>query len=206
MAAGGCTERLEGRMRAVELEAGDLRLVVLPELGGGIARFDLPARPKGVIPLFRTWMCTAPIRTGSAATCSCFRSRPDLRRRHRGRRPLLAARYPTSPAEPVPDSRRRLAAGLDRRGRTSRTALGPRAREPPRMPPFAYRAGLRLRARRTHALRSPARRSGTGARSRVPYGLGFHPGCRGRPATTLQAAAEAVWLERPNHPRTDACR
>ncbi len=41
-------------MRAIELTADDLRLVILPELGGGIARFDL-IRPTGALPLFRPW-------------------------------------------------------------------------------------------------------------------------------------------------------
>ncbi len=41
-------------MRAIELCADDLRLVVLPEVGGGIARFEL-ARSQGVAPLFRPW-------------------------------------------------------------------------------------------------------------------------------------------------------
>jgi hypothetical protein len=41
-------------MRTIALEAGALRLVVLHELGGGIARFDL-ARADGIDALFRPW-------------------------------------------------------------------------------------------------------------------------------------------------------
>ena len=79
---------------------------------------------------------------------------------------------------------------------TSRTALG-LVLESRSMPPFAYRAGLRYELA-DHALRArlTVRHRGEVA---VPYGLGFHPWLPRTPATTLQAAAEAVWLERPDH-------
>ena len=180
-------------MRTIELEAGDLRLVVLPELGGGIARFEL-ARPDGAAPLFRPWDGAGadPNRLGCYVLCP-FSNRISGGGLEAGERfwPLA----PNLAGEPYPihgDAWQQPWTVLE----TSRSALE-LALESSSMPPFAYRAQLRYElAEQALRARLTVRHQGEIA---VPYGLGFHPWLPRTPATTLQAAAAAVWLERPDH-------
>ena len=136
-------------MRAVELEAGDLRLVVLPELGGGIARFDL-ARPKGIIPLFRTWDGAGADPNGLGCYVLC-----PFSNRISGGGIVAGDRFwplaPNLAGEPYPihgDAWQQPWTVEE----TSRTALG-LVLESRSMPPFAYRAGLRYELA-DHALRA----------------------------------------------------
>jgi aldose 1-epimerase len=180
-------------MRAIALEAGALRLVVLPELGGGIARFDL-ARANGIDALFRPWDGAGADPNGLGCYVLC----PFSNRISRGGIEAGGQFWPLAPnlaGEPYPihgDAWQRPWTVLEASGSTLVLGL-----ESGSMPPFAYRAQLSyeladqaLRARLTvqHMGELP-----------VPYGLGFHPWLPRTPATTLQAAAEAVWLERPDH-------
>jgi aldose 1-epimerase len=180
-------------MRAIALEAGALRLVVLPELGGGIARFDL-ARANGIDALFRPWDGAGADPNGLGCYVLC----PFSNRISRGGIEAGGQFWPLAPnlaGEPYPihgDAWQRPWTVLEASGSTLVLGL-----ESGSMPPFAYRAQLSyeladqaLRARLTvqHMGELP-----------VPYGLGFHPWLPRTPATTLQAAAEAVWLERPEH-------
>ena len=180
-------------MRAIELCAGDLRLVVLPELGGGIARFDL-VRSDGVGPLFRPW-------DGAGAdpnTLGCYVLCPFSNRISGGGVEAGDRFWPLAPnlgAEPYPihgDAWQQPWTVVE----ASETALG-LVLESGSMPPFAYRAQLGYElADRALRARLTVQHQGEVA---VPYGLGFHPWLPRTPATTLQAAARAVWLERPDH-------
>ena len=180
-------------MRTIELEAGGLRLVVLPELGGGIARFDL-VRPQHVVPLFRPWDGAGadPNRLGCYLLCP-FSNRMSGGGLEAGNRfwPLAA----NLAGEPYPihgDAWQQSWTVVE----TSRSALE-LALESNSMPPFAYRAQLRYElVEQALQARLTVRHQGEVA---VPYGLGFHPWLPRTPAPTLQAAAAAVWLERPDH-------
>jgi aldose 1-epimerase len=180
-------------MRAIELCTGDLRLVVLPELGGGIARFDL-VRSDGVGPLFRPW-------NGAGAdpnTLGCYVLCPFSNRISGGGVEAGDWFWPLAPnlgAEPCPihgDAWQQPWTVVEASG----TALG-LVLESGSMPPFAYRAQLGYElADRALRARLTVQHRGEVA---VPYGLGFHPWLPRTPATTLQATAEAVWLERPDY-------
>ena len=172
-------------MRAIELCAGDLRLVVLPELGGGIARFDL-VRSDGVGPLFRPW-------DGAGAdpnTLGCYVLCPFSNRISGGGVEAGDRFWPLAPnlgAEPYPihgDAWQQPWTVVEASG----TALG-LVLESGSMPPFAYRAQLGYElADRALRARLTVQHQGEVA---VPYGLGFHPWLPRTPATTLQATAEA---------------
>jgi aldose 1-epimerase len=177
----------------IELRAGDLRLVVLPELGGGVARFDL-VRSDGVAALFRPW-------DGARAdpnTLGCYVLCPFSNRISGGG---LAAGdrlwplFPNVADEPYPihgDAWQQRWTVVESSG----TALG-LVLESGAMPPFAYRAQLSYELA-DHALTARLTVQHQGGVA-VSYGLGLHPWLPRTPATTLQAAAEAVWLERPDH-------
>ena len=180
-------------MRAIELSAGDLRLVVLPEVGGGIARFDL-ARPYGITPLFRPWdgASADPNRLGCYVLCP-FSNRISGGGLEAGDRfwPLA----PNLAGEPYPihgDAWQQPWTVEETTGTALDLVL-----ESGSLPPFAYRAQLRYELA-DHALRARLRVQHRGEVA-VPYGLGFHPWLPRTPETTLQAAAQAVWLERPDH-------
>jgi hypothetical protein len=181
-------------MRAIELNDGDLRLVVLPEMGGGIARFDL-ARPNGSPRCSGPGMAQAPIPTGSAATCS---ARSPTGSPAVGSRPATGF-WPLAPnlaGEPYPihgDAWQQPWTVEATTGTALELVL-----ESGSLPPFAYRAQLRYELA-DHALRARLRVQHRGEVA-VPYGLGFHPWLPRTPETTLQAAAQAVWLERPESP------
>jgi aldose 1-epimerase len=180
-------------MRAIELCAGDLRLVVLPELGGGVARFDL-VRSDGVGPLFRPW-------DGAGAdpnTLGCYVLCPFSNRISGGGVEAGDRFWPLAPnlgAEPYPihgDAWQQPWTVVEASGTALCLVL-----ESGSMPPFAYRAQLGYElADRVLRARLTVQHQGEVA---VPYGLGFHPWLPRTPATTLQAAARAVWLERPDH-------
>ena len=180
-------------MRVIELEAGDLRLVVLPELGGGIARFDL-ARSNGVAPLFRPWAgaCADPNTLGCYVLCP-FSNRISGGGLEAGDRFWpLAANFAGEPYPIHGDAWQHPWTVQE----ASATMLA-LVLESGSMPPFAYRAQLTYELV-AHALRARLTVEHQGEVA-VPYGLGFHPWLPRTPATTLQAAAEAVWLERPDH-------
>jgi aldose 1-epimerase len=180
-------------MRAIELGAGDLRLVVLPELGGGIARFDL-VRSSGVAALFRPWDGAGP----DPNTLGCYVLCPFSNRISGGGLEAGDRLWPLAPnlaAEPYPihgDAWQQPWTVVE----TSATALD-LVLESGSMPPFAYRAQLRYELA-DHALTARLTVQHQGEVT-VAYGLGFHPWLPRTPATTLQAAAEAVWVERPDH-------
>jgi aldose 1-epimerase len=176
-------------MTAIELRAGDLRLVVLPELGGCVARFDF-VRSDGVAPLFRPW--------DEASTLACFVLCPFSNRISGGGFEAGNRFWPLAPNladEPYPihgDAWQKCWSVAE----TSETALD-LVLESGSMPPFAYRAQLRYELDdRALGARLTVQHLG---QVTVPYGLGFHPWLPRTPATTLQAAAGAVWLERPDH-------
>jgi aldose 1-epimerase len=180
-------------MRAIELCAGDLRLVVLPELGGGIARFDF-VRSDGVAPLFRPW-------DGAGADpnmLGCYVLCPFSNRISGGGLEAGDRFWPLAPNladEPYPihgDAWQQPWV-VARTGETALTLL----LESGSVPPFVYRAQIRyeLADRGLRAYLTVQHHGEVAA----PYGLGFHPWLPRTPATTLQATAEAVWLERPDH-------
>ena len=181
-------------MRAIELTADDLRLVILPELGGGIARFDL-IRPTGTLPLFRPWDDAR----ADPNALGCYVLCPFSNRISGGGLEAGGRFWPLTPNladEPYPihgDAWQKPWTARE----TSASALT-LVLESGAIPPFIYRAelsyaldddGLLARLSVTH-------RGGV----TVPYGLGLHPWLpRTPPQTMLQAMAEAVWLERPDH-------
>ncbi len=183
----------ERRIRAIELAVGNLRLVVLPELGGGIALFDL-VRSTGALPLFRPW-------DGARAdpnALGCYVLCPFSNRISGGGLEAGDRFWPLAPnlaGEPYPihgDAWQQPWTVREASADVLTLVLQSGA-----MPPFIYRAELRyeladnaLLARLTVTHRGEVP---------VPYGLGFHPWLPRTLATTLQAAAEAVWLERPDH-------
>ena len=180
-------------MTAIELRAGDLRLVVLPELGGGIARFDV-VRSDGVAPLFRPWDGAGP----DANTLGCYVLCPFSNRISDGGLEAGNRFWPLAPnlaGEPYPIHGNAWQQPWTVQ-ETSDTALG-LVLESRSMPPFAYRAQL------TYELADNALEARLTVQHQgevtAPYGLGFHPWLPRTPATTLQAAARAVWLERPDH-------
>jgi aldose 1-epimerase len=181
------------RPEAIELEAGDLRLVVLPELGGGIARFDL-ARSNGVVPLFRPWdgSATDPNRLGCYVLCP-FSNRISGGGIEAGNRFWALAANLAGEPYPIHGDAWQQPWTVEE---TSRTALA-LVLESGRVPPFAYRAQLRYELA-GHGLQARLTVQHRGEVA-VPYGLGFHPWLPRTPMTTLQAACEAVWLERPDH-------
>ena len=177
----------------IELRAGDLRLVILPELGGGVARFDLVRSAEGA-PLFRPWDGTAsdPNTLGCYVLCP-FSNRISGGGIETGDRFWILA--PNLADEPYPIHGNAWQQPWTVT-ETSGAVLG-LVLESGSMPPFAYRAQLRYELAH-HALEARLTVRHLGEVT-APYGLGFHPWLPRTPATTLQAAAGAVWLERPDH-------
>lgn len=180
-------------MKAIELRARDLRLVVLPELGGGIARFDL-VQSIEVTPLFRPWdgACPDPNTLGCYVLCP-YSNRISGGGLEAGDQFWTLA--PNLTEEPYPihgDAWQKRWTVVE----SSDTAVV-LTLESGSMPPFDYRAQLIYElANDAFEARLTVRHLGDVT---VPYGLGFHPWLPRTPATTLQAAAAAVWLERPDH-------
>lgn len=180
-------------MTAIELRAGDLRLVVLPQLGGGIARFDL-VRWIEVAPLFRPWDGAGP----DPNTFGCYVLCPFSNRISGGgleagdRFWALASNLADEPYPIHGEAWQKCWTVVE----ASETAIG-LVLESSSMPPFAYRAQLRYELA-DHALEARLSVQHLGEVT-APYGLGFHPWLPRTPATTLQATARAVWLERPDH-------
>ncbi len=180
-------------MRAIDLTADDLRLVILPELGGGIARFDL-VRPTGALPLFRPWDG----RSADPNALGCYVLCPFSNRISSGGLEAGDRFWPLAPnlaGEPYPihgDAWQKAWTVQETSANTVALVL-----ESGAMPPFIYRAELSYAlANRALRARLTVQHQGEVA---VSYGLGLHPWLPRTPATTLQAAAEIVWLERPDH-------
>jgi aldose 1-epimerase len=180
-------------MNPITLRSGDLRLVVLPELGGGIARFDL-VRSAGPVPVFRSW-------DGISAdpnALGCYVLVPFSNRISGGGIEAGGRFWPISPnlsGEPFPihgSGWQRPWTVVD--ARDDAVALTLEGDDPA---PFAYRAHL------TYELIGRRLRAGLEVTHlgdlALPYGLGLHPWLPRTPLTTLQAACDAVWLETPEH-------
>ena len=126
----------------LELTSPQLRLAVRPEIGAAVARFDWLGEA-GPVPVLRPWDGAGddPNRHGLLSAGAVVE--PDLGRRDRGRRAVLAAAAQLA-GRALSDPRRRLATALDA-WRDQARDRGRAGAGEPRAAAFAYRAELDLR-------------------------------------------------------------
>ena len=178
-------------LKQVQITSSHLHLAVLPELGAAIARLDWRA---GEIPILRPW-------DGLRAdpnSLGCYFLLPWSNRISGGGITLggrFFALQPNVPGEPFPihgDGWQKPWTVTEQGRDHLRLAL-----ESASQPPFDYRAEL------DYALAGPVLDIRLAVEHRglpgVPYGLGFHPWLPRTPGTTLEAPAQAVWLEDERH-------
>lgn len=177
----------------LELISPSLRLVVRPEIGASVARFDwmdgAEARP-----LLRPWDG----RSDDPNAHACYPLVPWSNRisgggiEAGGRFWPLRANWPGAPY-PIHGEGWQQAWQVERRT-AAEVVL---ALESDGQPPFDYRARL------TYALADDALTMRLAVEHRgavaVPYGLGFHPWLPRTPDTRLELAASEVWLETAAH-------
>lgn len=180
-------------MTTITIANDKLGLEVLPEVGGGVARFDKLDKA-GSVPLFRPWDgCTK-----AANALGCYPLIP-FSNRLGGGGIEAGGRFWPMPANRAPEPYPVHGDGLDlpwtveERGPTQ-LVLGLDSRS---LAPFDYAA------RMSYALAGPSLTIRLSVEHRgdlpVPYGLGLHPWLPRTPGTTLWAPAERVWLEKPDH-------
>lgn len=179
--------------RQIELASAQLRLAVLPELGGGVARLDWLGG-EGALPLLRPWDG----RRHDPNTLALYVLVPWSNRISQGgiaaggRFWPLAANLPPEPCPIHGDGWQKPWRLVEQGADLVRLALDSRDQ-----PPFDYRALL------TYRLDGPSLTIGLAVEHRgevpTPYGLGLHPWLPRTPATTLEAPAAAVWLETAEH-------
>jgi aldose 1-epimerase len=178
----------------VEIAAGDLAAVIVPSLGGGLARFDL-MRAGAALPLFRPWPEAGPDDPGQLASIVLV---PWSNRisgggfSFGGRFHPLAANFA---GEPLPLHGNGWTSPWSVTARSPAEATLELVSEGPG--PYRYRAvlgyaldpqGLTMRLNMTNA-----------ADIALPYGGGFHPWLPRTPGTLLTAPAATVWLEDADH-------
>jgi aldose 1-epimerase len=175
------------------LASAPLRLIVRPEIGGSIARFDWVGS-KQPVPLFRPWDGGSDDPNRQA----CYPLVP-WSNRISGGGIVAGGRFwplrPNWPGEPYPMH----GDGWRRPWRVERHADAELvlALDSADQPPFAYRAEL------TYALAGNALTMRLGVENRAavatPYGLGFHPWLPRTPDTLLELRAAEVSLETADH-------
>ena len=173
----------------VDLAAGDLRLRIIPEIGGGLARLDWRG-----IPVFRPWDGTTPDPNALGyyplVPWSNWISGGGIE---------AGARFwplrPNLPGEEYPihgDGWRR--PWHVERQMAAEIVLGLDSTD---QPPFDYHAQL------AYGLTGDNVTMGLSVEHRgavpVPYGLGFHPWLPRTPGTLLELPATEVWLEAADH-------
>ena len=164
------------KVKQIELSSSDLRLAVLPELGGGIARLDLKAERKRD-PAALGRHSGRPQRPRLLFSAPLVE--PRLGRRHHGRRPLLRAASPTCRASLF---RFTATAGRSPGPSSSREAGRLRlALDSASQPPFDYRAELDYALAGPDA-RHPPRASSIGACRACPTAWASIRGCHAHPA------------------------
>ena len=180
-------------LRTLRLRDGIAEAVLCPDLGGGVASYDLVGRG-GRRALFRR----AGPAPADALALACAPLVPWSNRisgggfEADGGFVTLAANWP---GEPCPLHGNGMQARWQVAGHDARAAEltldsdGPGA--------FRYAATLRYWLRDgALGMRLAVRHRGAAP---LPYGLGFHPWFPRTAATTLQARADAVWLEDARH-------
>jgi aldose 1-epimerase len=175
------------------LASAPLRLIVRPQIGGSIARFDWVGG-KQPVPLFRPWDGGSDDPNRQA----CYPLVP-WSNRISGGGIVAGGRFwplrPNWPGEPYPMH----GDGWRRPWRVERHADAELvlALDSADQPPFAYRAEL------TYALAGNALTMRLGVENRAavatPYGLGFHPWLPRTPDTLLELRAAEVSLETADH-------
>jgi aldose 1-epimerase len=175
---------------AVELRDGRSRLVVMPENGGGIARFDALVAGRAPVALLRPWDGAGPLGCELLVPWSNRISGGgfDFDGRFHAVDPNVAGE-----ALPIHGD------GFQKPWRVARqsaTAIE-LILDHGSIGPYRYMASIAyelqdgsLNATLTTENRAPIR---------LPYGLGFHPWFARHPGTLLQAKAERVWLEDERH-------
>lgn len=180
-------------MTPIELTNDILSLAVLPEIGGGVARFD-KLDEAGPVPLFRPWDGS----TEAPNALGCYPLVPFSNRLGAGGIEAGGRFWPL-PANMPPDPYPIHGDGWQRpwelvEQSAARLVL---VLTSDQLAPFDYRAEL------SYALAGPAMtmRLAVEHHGEVPvaYGLGFHPWLPRTPGTTLEAPAERVWLELADH-------
>jgi aldose 1-epimerase len=180
-------------MTPIALANDILSLAVLPEIGGGVARFD-KLFEAGHIPVFRPWDG----RTRVANALGCYPLVPFSNRLGGGGIEAGGRFWPlpaNRPPEPYPVHGDGLdSAWMVMEQDAARLVLGLESRK---LPPFDYAA------RMSYALVGPSLTIRLSVEHRgdvpVPYGLGLHPWLPRSAGTTLWAPVERVWLEKPDH-------
>jgi aldose 1-epimerase len=178
-----------GNATTVELGVGDLRLSIVPGVGGGVARFD-----RRGVPVFRPWDDRA---SRDPNGLGCYPLVPWSNRVSAGGIeaggrlwPLL----PNLPGEPYPIHGDGWQAAWEVVEASAAEATLAHAGA---VGPHRYRAELGYAlAGSTLTMRLSVEHRGD---TEAPYGLGFHPWLPRTPGTTLHAAAPTVWLETPDH-------
>jgi aldose 1-epimerase len=175
------------QVRQIELLSSELRVAVLPEIGGGIGRLD---RREGGMPVLRPW---DGVRADSNAL-GCYALLPWSNRISGGGIRVDGRFFelrPNFPGEPFPihgDGWQKPWTVTLQTGDRLRLAL-----ESASQPPFDYCAQIDYAlVGATLAIRLAVLHRGLPG---VPYGLGFHPWLPRTPGTSLEAPAAEVWLE-----------
>jgi aldose 1-epimerase len=177
----------------LELASGTVRAAVLPELGGGIARFDW-VRGAEPVPLFRPWDG----KSHDPDRLACYLLVPWSNRVSGGGIEAGGRFWPLAPNVAGEDCP--LHGDGWRSAWTVEEAAADRVRLSLRstaLPPFDYRAEL------AYAVAGASLQVELGIEHlggiEVPYGLGLHPWLPRTPGVTLTAPAAEVWLEGPGH-------
>jgi aldose 1-epimerase len=178
----------------IAIAAGDIAAVIVPSLGGGVARFDL-IRDGLPIPIFRPWPHGG---TDDPNDLGCYPLVPWSNRisgggfSFAGRFHSLAANFAGDP-NPIHGngwtSSWSVTAGVANRVSLALSSDGPR--------PFRYDATLTYAVTRTGL--SMALVATNRAEDPLPFGVGFHPWLPRTRETRLAAPAETVWREDSRH-------
>jgi aldose 1-epimerase len=175
----------------LRIETDDAIVDVLPQLGGGVATFDLK-RGEERLPVFRRWTGES----DSPRTFACIAMVPWWARISGGGITLDGTFYPIAPNDPE-DAYPLHGDGWRSRWEVmehaaDRAVLSLRSQA---VPPFDYEATL------VYSLAGPALTIELSIRNcadrPLPYGMGLHPWFPRTPDVTLQAKADGTWLEQP---------
>jgi aldose 1-epimerase len=177
----------------LELASSQLRLVVRPEIGAAVARFDWIGRAEPA-PLFRPWDG----RSDDPNRHACYPLLPWSNRISGGGIKVGDRFWPLTPnvpGEPYPihgNGWQRPWSVAERSYARVRLSL-----DSCEQAPFDYRAELTYEL--INATLSISLSVEHRAATPTPYGLGFHPWLPRTRKTTLRAAATTVWLETADH-------
>ena len=180
---------VDGPKATIDLAVGDLRLSIVPEIGGGVARLDWRR-----VSILRPWNG----RSDDPNALGCYPLVPWSNRisgggiEAGGRFWPLRPNWPGAPYPIHGD-------GWQRPWRVERRTDGEVALslESDDQPPYDYRAEL------SYALTNDALTMRLAVQHRgpvaTPYGLGFHPWLPRTSDTLLELPAAEVWLETADH-------